>query len=144
MFDNFKEHGYLAPIMFFMINGAPKIGLIPRELLINYETKKQLRSIITDICKDKAVTCAGIIIEAYARQFKNDDPLVSLVMDGTLRVSELAVKNDIILMVFSTPETEYQCAYIVDVKNKTIDNALADGELESVGGVFGHFFSERG
>ena len=140
MIENFKIHGFLTPVMFFLINGQPVISTIPGELLEDYEGKTILSNMIKRICKDPNVIAGGIIIEANAAKVDADSELSKLLLNGDLRVSELKEKQDIIMMVFSTPEKEEMIAYHVDCKNKTVGEPLASN-YDSFGGTFSEFFN---
>jgi hypothetical protein len=138
MIENFKSHGCLTPVMFFMRGNEAMISQIPKEFLKDSEGKELLANLIRNICKQPDVIAGGIIIEAYAKVVDKNDEMSKLLLNGDIRVSELKEKDDIILMVFSTPEKEETIAYYVNCKNKTIGKSLPSGS--SIGGTFSEFF----
>ena len=138
MIKNFQSSGFLAPVMFFMRGDEAVISEIPKEFLKNSEGKASLANLIKSICKQPNVIAGGIIIEAYAKSVKKNDEMAKLLLNGEIRVSECKEKDDIIMMVFSTPVEEEAIAYYVDCENKTVGEKLpSDG---SYGGTFSNFF----
>jgi hypothetical protein len=142
MIENFKSFGFLTPVMFFLMNNQPMIKEIPSELLENSEGKQILSQIIKKICKEPNVTAGGIIIEAYAAKTNQDTELSKSLLNGDIRVSELKEKQDIIMMVFSSPEKEEMIAYNVDCKNKTVGEQFAS-DCDSFDGTFSNFFDRN-
>jgi hypothetical protein len=98
-----------------------------------------LGDIIKKICKEPNVIVCGIIIEAYAKSINKTDEMSKLLLNGSVKVSELKEKEDIILMIFSTPVKEETIAYYVDCNNKTIGKPVAP-ECGSFSGIFSNFF----
>ena len=141
MIKNFENDGYLTPIFFFFRNGQPMLGIIPPEALSSYESKLQLADMIRRVCQDPTVIAAGIIIEAYGAKFDKNNPLSKLVENGDLRVSELKEKQDIIMMVFSTPESDEIITYAVDCKNKKVGEMFAEPDFGGFSGIFSKFFN---
>lgn len=139
MIENFKLHGFLTPIMFFLRGQEHIISIIPNELLEDYEGKLLVSNTIKRICEEPNVIAGGIIIEANAAKVNADSEMAKLLLNGNIRVSELKEKQDIIMMVFSTPEKEEMIAYNVDCKNKTIGELLIC-DYDSYGGTFSEFF----
>ena len=138
MIMNFQASGFLTPVMFFLRGNEAVVSEIPSKYFKDYEGKTKLADIIKKICKQPDVIAGGIIIEAYAKAVNQNDEMSKLLLNGDIRVSELKEKQDIILMVFSTPEKEEAIAYYVDCENKTIGKKLpSDG---SYGGTFSNFF----
>ena len=115
MVENFKRSGFLTPIMFFLRGNEGVVSQIPKELLENSEGKTKLADLIKSICKQPDVIAGGIIIEAYAKSVNQNNEMSKLLLNGDMRVSELKEKDDIIMMVFSTPEKEEAIAdYVAD------------------------------
>lgn len=139
MIKNFTASGFLAPVMFFMRGNEAVISEIPKEFLKDSEGKASLANLIKSICKQPDVIAGGIIIEAYAKSVKKNDEMAKLLLNGEIRVSELKEKDDIIMMIFSTPEKEETIAYYVNCENKTIGEQFAP-EGSSAGGTFSNFF----
>ena len=138
MIKNFKASGFLMPVMFFMRGDEAVISEIPKEFLEDYEGKTKLADLIKSICKQPDVIAGGIIIEAYAKSVKKNDEMAKLLLNGEIRVSELKEKEDIIMMIFSTPVEEETIAYYVNCENKTIGEQFpSDG---SISGTFSNFF----
>ena len=138
MIKNFETSGFLTPVMFFLRGNEAVISEIPSKYFKDYEGKTKLADIIKKICKQPDVIAGGIIIEAYGKEVKQNDEMSKLLLNGDMRVSECKEKDDIIMMVFSTPEKEEAIAYYVDCKNKTVGKKLpSDG---SYGGTFSNFF----
>ena len=143
MIKNFENDGYLTPIFYFFKNGQPMLDIIPPEALSSYESKQQLADMIRNVCNDPTVIAAGIIIEAYGAKFDKDNPLSKLVENGDLRVSELKEKQDLIMMVFCTPESDEIITYAVDCKNKKVGEQFADSNFGGFSGIFSKFFDRH-
>lgn len=144
MIHNFENDGYLTPIFYFFRKGQPMLGMIPSEVLSSHEGKQQLATMIRNVCQDPTVIAAGIIIEAYGAKFENNNPLSKLVQNGDLRVSELKEKQDIIVMIFSTPEKDEIITYSVDCKNKKVGEQFAEPNfIGGFAGIFSNFFDRR-
>ena len=138
MIMNFQASGFLTPVMFFLRGNEAVVSEIPSKYFKDYEGKTKLADIIKKICKQPDVIAGGIIIEAYGKAVKQNDEMSKLLLNGDMRVSECKEKDDIIMMVFSTPEKEEAIAYYVDCENKTIGKEFpSDG---SFGGTFSNFF----
>jgi hypothetical protein len=144
MIHNFKNNGFLAPVLFFMDNHKqPHFELIPPQFLSTPEGKEQLGITIKKICTSLNIICAGMIIEAHAKKLdKNKDKeLGDKLQRGDIRVSELQEKEEVIIMIFSTPNSEESIGYYVDPKTKTIKEKMeSDGKT---GGLFSRFFDWR-
>jgi hypothetical protein len=139
MIKNFEASGFLVPIMFFMRNNNAIVSEIPKEFLEDSEGKESLANLIRSICKQPDVIAGGIIIEAYAKAVNKNDEMSKLLLNGDIRVSECKEKEDIIMMIFSTPVKEEAIAYYVDCKNKTVGEELAQ-DCDSFSGTFSEFF----
>lgn len=140
MVANYKKDGHLAPVFFGLTTVGPFFQLIPRDLLLP-ENKEKLAIIIKHICKDPAVIAAGVIIEAYGAQVKADSEMAKLILNGDIDMKDIKDKNDIIIMLFSTPEEEEFIAYFVDDKTKTITGKFSEEQCKGYSGVFSHFFT---
>lgn len=143
MIKNFKEGGFLTPIMFLYKGGQSIISEIPAHFLDSQEGKHELARVMQGICKQSDVLVAGIIIEAYGTKIdKNvDSEIAKSLYDGDTKVSDLEDKEDIILMIFSTPVGEEMISYIVDPETKTIGESFDEGAAEQLAGTFSHFFN---
>ncbi len=141
MITNFEHDGYLTPILFFFKDGQPIIGMIPPEMLNDYNGKEMLASIIKKTCQEPNVFAAGIIMEAYGAKVEENSPNKDKIISGEIRVSELDEKQDIIVMLFSTPENEELIVYEVDCDNKKVGNLFNDEEMKQFSGLFTNFFS---
>ena len=139
MIKNFQSSGFLAPVMFFMRGDEAVISEIPKEFLKNSEGKASLANLIKSICKQPNVIAGGIIIEAYAKSVKKNDEMAKLLLNGEIRVSECKEKDDIIMMVFSTPVKEEIFIYSVDIKNKKVGERYpeANGFVGLLTNLFG-------
>jgi hypothetical protein len=140
MLMNFKKSGFLVPVIFFLFCERPIIEKIPKNLLSNPKGKDHLANAIKHMCENPRVTAAGIIIEANGAKIKEDNKLFNSILDGNIKVSELKEKQDIIVMIFSTPEGEEMISYIIDSSNKTIVEPFNDNK-GSYEGRFSNFFS---
>lgn len=139
MLENFKRDGYLAPTLFFFKDDEPSIALIPQELLSSVDGKNKLADIIKKICKEPTVIAAGIIIEAHMTKVLPNTEMEKSLMNGSVRVSQLKEKQDIILMHFSTPVGEEMISYVVDYENKTVGERFGADAKNAVG-IFTKFF----
>jgi len=140
MIENFEKDGCLVPIFFFYKDGIPVIGEIPGELLDSPEGKNMLAGVIRNVCQQPNVLAAGLIIEASGAKMDDDSDLAKLVKNGDVRISELKESQDIIIMVFSTPETEEFIAYCVDTDKKTVGEKFAE-QTDKFNGIFSNFFT---
>lgn len=141
MITNFERDGYLTPIVFFFKNGAPVIEMIPPELLANSMGKEILALMLKKTCQEPNVLAAGIIIEAYGAKIDENNPNKDSIASGEIRVSELDEKQDIIVMLFSTPESEELIIYEVDCENKKVGSLFNDEEMNKFDGLFSNFFT---
>lgn len=116
----------------------PAIIPIHKNLLIDYEAKSRLSLAMHKMCENPLILAAGLVLEANCAKFSENDELGKLVASGAIRVSELKDKNDIILMMFSTPVSEELFIYDVDIKNKTIGERYP--ETSGFTGLFANFF----
>lgn len=140
MINNFKNDGYLTPIIFFLKDGRPIITEIPDDYLNSDYGKELLGYLIKKICQQPNVLAAGLIIEAYGAKLDDKDENKNKILSGEIKVSELEDKQNIIFMLFSTPQSEEIIAYTVNNENKTIGNRFADGEANGFSGTFSNFF----
>lgn len=115
MIENFQRDGHLTPLLFLYKNDEPVIHQIPEELLSSKSKKELLANMIRTLCQEPTVLAAGIMIEAKKKQ-------------------------DIILMVFSTPEGEEIFTYPINRENRIIGEPL-DAETKKNDSIFFGFFS---
>ena len=132
MLENFQRDGYLRPIAFFLhkipIDGSPFEMTEPLPVIIpidkylsgDSDWKQSLAYAMHKMCENPLVIAAGLVIEGNGAKFHVDDELGKLVQSGAVKISELKVKQDIIVMMFSTPAEEELFIYDVDIKNKTV------------------------
>lgn len=139
MIENFEKDGRITPILFFIKDNQPIITTIPNKFFATQEGKCQLGDTIRNICLTPNVFAAGMIFEAYGAKMNKEDGICKLINDGAIKVSELKNKEDIIILLFSTPEGEDSISYVVDVNNKTVGEKFVSAE-NSVGGIFSNFF----
>jgi len=141
MITNFEKDGYLAPIVFFHKGDDILISEIPNELLSTQEGKSMIADIIKMVCSSPETTAAGMIIEAYGAKLDKDNTNAEDVMSGKKRVSDLEEKQDIIIMIFSTPEKEELISYVVDPEAKKVGEEFSPDECDKMAGTFSGFFS---
>lgn len=143
MIDNFTNDGCLTPVLFWVENNQPAITQIPNKYLSNIEGKTILGEIIRKKCGDENVTAAGIIFEAYGVKMypDKDAETVKKIMNGDLKVSDMNEKEDIIVLVFSTPDSHEIISYNVDCENnKVLDKYVGDNKND-MAGIFNSFFN---
>lgn len=126
MVQNFLKDGYLVPLVFIYKFGKVKIIQIPNNVLASQSGKDNLAEMIKKECRMGAFA-AGMIIEAYCTQIDIK--------------ANSRVKNDSLVMVFSTPEKEELFVYNVDIEKKKIIEELDSKGAQSVAGRFSDFFS---
>lgn len=142
MVQNFKNDGFLVPIV-FLYTGELHVAKIPNDMLKSTAGKVALAGNIKELSKEPSVLACGIIMEAYGAKINADSDDAKKLLDGVVRVSELDEKQDIIIMIFSTPEKEESITYLVDCENKTVgEEFLSEGD-SAVGGIFGNLFELR-
>ena len=141
MILNFEHDGYLAPMVFFFIEGQPVIAPIPFPFLSNHEGKEILAGMIRSFCQSNPVLAAGIIMEAYGARLDADTELSKLILNGDVRVSELSEKQDIIVMLFSTPVGEELITFCVNPETKTVGEEFSGGGMSMLQGVLSNFFT---
>ena len=142
MIANFKIHGFLTPVVFFYKDGEALISEIPHQLLSTPEGKSIIAAGIKDFCTQPNVFAAGMIIEAYGAAIgkDEDEETTKLINDGNMRVRDLKQKQDIIVMIFSTPEGEDMISYVVDPNSKTVGKRFVENGHGATG-RFSNFFS---
>jgi hypothetical protein len=140
MIKNFERDGFLAPVMFFYKGNTPMIGQIPFELLENPTGKDILAGIIRITCQEPDVLAAGIIMEANGAKVDVDTENAEKLISGELSVADYKDKQDLIVMVFSTPEEEEMFAYEVNCENKTVGELFSGESLKHFSGTFANFF----
>jgi hypothetical protein len=142
MLMNFKKHGVLTPVVFFLFCDRSIIEKIPSNLLNSPEGKDHLARAIKHMCQKPSVTATGIIIEAYGAKVNGNTELANLLLEGNIKVSELKEKEDLIIMIFSTPEGEEMFAYVVDSSTKTVIEPFnKNSKTTNSKGRFSNFFS---
>lgn len=143
MIKSFEADGCLAPIVFFYKDDKPIISEIPNDLLNSSEGKIILADMIKTACLNPTTRVAGIIIEAYGVKLdeKQDSDINESIKRGEIRVSELDEKQDIIIMIFSTPNSEEFISYCVDPKTKTVGEEFIGESADVMAGTFSKFFN---
>jgi len=136
----FERDGYLTPLMFFYKGNFPMIGQIPFELLENPDGKDILAGIIRNVCQEPDVFAAGIIMEANGAKVDVDTENAEKLISGELSIADYENKQDLIVMVFSTPEDEEMFAYEVNCENKTVGELFSGEALKHFSGTFSNFF----
>jgi len=139
MIEEFESDGYLNPILFFYKDGNPMVCSIPDKYLTSAEGKHELTEFIRNFCNQPNVFAAGLIMEDDGIKLDQDNELTKLLMNGDVRVSELKDKQDFIIMIFSTPESEDVTLYLVDIENKKVCEQI-DSSGGQVKGIFSNFF----
>lgn len=143
MIKEFSMVGGLTPIMFFYKGGQPIISEIPDTFLINSTGKVALANIITKICGEPDTLMAGIIIEAYGAKISIEEDLEEAkeVLSGEKKVQDIESRQDIIVMISSTPEGEEIISYIVDPEAKAVGEEFSGAGADQIAGTFTHFFN---
>ncbi len=141
MIKNFENDGYLTPFVFFYKDGIPMMSVIPPEMLSSGYGKEILGQMIKSFCTQPNVLAAGLIIEASGAKLETDSEMAKLLTNGDVRVSELKNKVDIIIMIFSTPESEEMIAYEVNCEKHEVGEKFGYDEAKAIGGTFSNFFT---
>jgi len=141
MIQNFEKCGYLAPVVFFYMEKRPMISMIPPELLSSVKGKQILSGMIRNFCQKNPVLAAGIIIEADAAKVNENSESAKLAMNGDIKVKDLKEKEDIIIMIFSTPEGDEMISYVVDYETKKVGEPFGEGKPDRFAGIFANFFT---
>jgi hypothetical protein len=139
MIGLFKEFGVISPIVFYLKDGKACIEEIPKQLFSSPSQKKELANIIKSICQTPNVLAAGIISQADCAMVRPDSEMINLIKNGSLKVSEIKDKKDVISMIFSTSESEEITTYLVDCEKKIVLEKISD-ENKLLGGIFSGFF----
>lgn len=126
MIQNFLRDGYLQPILFFYKFGKTKIIPIPDNILSSQKGKDDLSDMIRRECRMGA-SVAGMIIEAYVTEIN-------------IKTNKI-IKDDAIVMIFSTPEKEDQIVFKVNIKERKILQELPSEDAEIIAGRFSGFFN---
>jgi len=142
MQDNFKKDGRLTPIFFYKEGYEVKIVMILDKVFANDEGKAELMQTIRMCCALPKVECAGLISEAWAKTVEPKSELTPLLMSGNLHVRDLKEKDDIIFMVFATPEKEEMISFYVNPEERTIGEKIGSEGAKSEG-TFSNFFKLR-
>lgn len=141
MIENFENDGALTPVIFFIKDNQPIISQIPYEFLESQEGKYLISQVIKNICSQPNVLAVGMIIEAYGAITNPDDKISKDIISGEIKVSDLDDKQDIIVMIYSTPEKEEIIAYVVDEENKKVLDRFGETDANSLSGLFSGFFN---
>ena len=143
MIENFENDGYLTPVAFFYTGDDIIISNIPNELLATSDGKALIASTIKMMCADPKTQAAGMIIEAFGAKLDVDigGQDAQDVISGKKKVSDLEQKQDIIVMVFSTPEKEELITYLVDPEAKKVGEQFGTEDADKMAGTFSGFFS---
>lgn len=141
MKKNFELAGYLTPIMFFLKGDEPTLSEIPNEYIASPAGKLALGEIIRRVCQEPDVEMAGLIIEAYGAKLDKNEEDAEAVLSGKKKISDLDDKEDIIIMIISTPEGDEAISYIVDPATKTVGEEFMGEGLDSMKGTFSNFFN---
>ena len=139
MIKNFERDGFLTPTLFFVKDNTPIIMPIPSDMLETPDGKIRIASMIKSVCTLPMVSGAGLIIEGYAKKFDKDDEVGKLVLNGNIKLNELNDKEDIILMIFSTPYEEIMMGHYVDCENIVVGEKMED--FDQFSGMFSGFFN---
>jgi len=139
MIVNYKKDGRLTPVFITLTNEKIQVAQIPRELLKS-ENKITLAETIKTTCRSPVVLAAVIILEAYGAQVAPNSEIAKQVLNGKIDMSEIKDKKDIIIMIFSSPETEEFIAYYVNDDTKTIGKRFCD-DGSNFNGTFSHLFT---
>lgn len=141
MLSNFEKDGYLAPMIFFYIDGEPIVSQVPHELLSTKEGKEKLALIIKSRCSQPNVLAGGIIFEADCVRIKEEEAnTIEGIINGDIELSSLEGSKDTIVMMFSSPEKEELFTYPVDIENKKIKGKLTGEDVQTMGGLFTNLF----
>jgi hypothetical protein len=141
MIKNFEKNGHLAPILFFLKDNAPVIIQIPSDFLSTQESKVLFGNSVRRLCQEPNVMAAGMIIEAWGVKLHEDNEMSKLLMNGNMKVRDVKDRQDIIIMIFSTPEGEETISYVVDCENKTVGEKFIGEDAGKMGGNFSNFFN---
>jgi len=120
---------------------TPIISQIPSEFLENADSKKILADMVKNMCQEPTTLAAGIIIEANGMMINYESEMIDAILSGEVKLSELKESEDIIMMLFSTPEEEEMIAYKVDVDNKKVGDIFGGKELGTLDGIFSNLFA---
>lgn len=139
MLVNYKRDGHLAPVFITFTTEKILITPIPRDLL-KPENKQALAAGIKNTCKNPLILASVVIMEAYGAQVEPDSEVIEQIKRGEIDMSDIENKQDIIIMLFSSPEEEEFIAYYVDDATKTVgDKFCEDGS--NFEGLFSHLFA---
>lgn len=140
--QNFERDGFLSPMCFYGLNGQVYAVLIAPEFMNSERGKQALSQKLTQLAHTKGMVFVAIAMEAYAARMDAGSPLTELVQSGNMRVSELSIREDIILLAISTPMQDELITYKVDPVNWKVLGPWIDpsGDLK---GRFSNFFAFR-
>lgn len=139
MLVNYKRDGHLAPVFIIFTTEKILITPIPRDLL-KPENKQTLAAGIKNTCKNPLILASVVIMEAYGAQVEPDSEVIEQIKRGEIDMSDIEDKQDIIIMLFSSPEEEEFIAYYVDDTTKTIGKKFCE-DGSNFEGLFSHLFA---
>jgi hypothetical protein len=140
MIHNFENDGCITPVLFFYMKDNPIIMQISEESLSTKEGKEKIVNSIKYFCSENPVLATGIIIEADCAKILANSETTELINNGNIKVSELKEKQDIIMLIFSTPEKEEVIAYYVNYGDKKVLDSLSLNNNLSTSGMFSKLF----
>jgi len=141
MIDNFKTCGYLVPVVFFYTGEKPIIVQLPPDFMGDRTNKIALTETIRDYCIKNNCLAAGLITEAYGAKVDSNSETAKKLTSGEMRTSECDEKQDIIIMLFSTPERDELISYVVDLDKKSVGVEFSTPDMQStMMGILGDFF----
>jgi hypothetical protein len=139
MIKNFEADGCLMPVLFFIDNGELVISQIPNFIFMTEAGKDSLANLIKDKCVNPSIQAAGMVIEAWGAKIDAKSDAAKALLNNEISVSELDEKQDIIMLIFSTPTKSETIAYVVDADNKKIIKEFGEG-IDLISGRFANFF----
>ena len=140
MIEFYEEFDYLDPMLFFYTNDQPCICDIPHDFMVSPETKMGLVNFIRNLCAQPGTLAAGLFMQANAAHLEPGTEMTKLVMNGDVKISELKEKQSLIIMMFSTPESEEMICYHVDEKTRKVGEIFLE-DSSPITGIFSGFFS---
>lgn len=139
---NFERDGYLAPMLFYILEGKQVVFPIPGEYFENENGKNALSGFLNELARHKGMELVAVAMEAYAAKMDPHSPLTDLVKSGNMRVSELSTREDIILLAISTPMRDELVTLKVDPVAKKVMGKWTDPTGQTTG-RFSNFFAFR-
>lgn len=139
MIANFKTDGELVPVLFFLEENQPFVTQLPNEYVTSTDGMATLIDLINKMCKKPSISAVGFLYMASLVCMQKESLSELLIRTGTLSVTDLKTKQDVIILHFATPEYQEEFIFPVDTKNKTVGEryATADNGTEL---LFGQLF----